>query len=103
MMASTKQVYLCRLCNFQLINKQEAREKALYFLLLPASCGKANSQTVWKRSRRGVEFCVPEFGTRQLAGLYAKKVLAAIMAVPNVGSEQESVSIYFQLFSYSFF
>lgn len=56
---------------------------------------KANSQTGWKRSRKGVKFCVSEFGTRQLAGLYAKKVLAAIMAVPNVGLEQESVSIYF--------
>lgn len=41
---------------------------------------------------------------KELAGLCAKKVLAAIMAVPDVGSEeQESVSIYFQLFSYSFF
>lgn len=56
---------------------------------------KANSQTGWKRSRKGVKFCVSEFGTRQLAGLYAKKVLATIMAVPNVGLEQESVSIYF--------
>lgn len=45
-----------------------------------------------------------EFGMKQLAGLCAKKVLAASTAVPNVGlEEQESVSIYFQLFSYSFF
>lgn len=40
--------------------------------------------------------CLSEFGMKQLAGLYAKKVLAAIMAVPDVGlEEQESVSIYF--------
>lgn len=95
MMESTKQVYVCRLWNFQFINSQEAREKALYLLLLPASCRKANSQTGWKISRRGVEFCASEFGMRQLAGLYAKKVLAAITAVPNVDLEQESVSIYF--------
>lgn len=95
-------MYVCRLCNFQFINKQEAREKGLYVLFPPASFRKANSQNGWKSSRRGV-LCLSEFGMKQLAGLCAKKVLAAIMAVPNVGLEQGSVSIYFQLFSYSFF
>lgn len=49
-----------------------------------------------KFQKRSWVLCVSEFGMKQLAGLCAKKVLAAIVAAPNVGlEEEESVSIYF--------
>lgn len=78
-----------------LLTSRKQEKKALYALLLPAFCRKLNSQTGWKRSRRGGEFCVSEFGMRQVTGLCAKEVLAAIIAVPNGGLEQESDCIYF--------